>query len=282
MNTLTYQFKLGEYQGFVIHDASSVHSADELVANPDYEELGKFTQEYSFELDEIPVDYNNLLIKVGNQNILVDTGIPRPMGKLSLGLGELGIGPGEINMVIITHADRDHIGGILDEEGDLSFPNARYVMLKDAWQYWSSGEKRAQLATLNKWTEEKAKLAWNTYSKIRDLMLFVKSGEEFLPGLQLLPAPGHRYDHSILKVTSSGDQLIHIADALAHPLFMAKREWYSTYDANPAQAIETKIEILKLCASEKALVFGAHFPFPGLGYVQQERESWKWQPIHAA
>ena len=95
----------------------------------------------------------------------------------------------------------------------------------------------------------------------------------------MYPALGHRYDHSILKVTASDQQLVHLADAVAHPLFIAKRDWYSTYDANPPRAIETKTELLNACASEKALVFGAHFPFPGLGAVQQEGERWIWQPV---
>jgi hypothetical protein len=82
-----------------------------------------------------------------------------------------------------------------------------------------------------------------------------------------------------LKVTASDRQLVHLADAVAHPLFIAKREWYSTYDANPLQAIETKIKLLNDCASDNALVFGAHFPFPGLGTVESEGDHWKWYPV---
>jgi hypothetical protein len=110
----------------------------------------------------------------------------------------------------------------------------------------------------------------------------VKPGEEFIPGLRLFVGAGHRYDHSILNVTSSDEQLMHISDAIAHPLFMGNRDWYSTYDANPTQTVETKIKLLNMCASENALVFGAHFPFPGLEYVQQGHESWKWKPIKDA
>jgi glyoxylase-like metal-dependent hydrolase (beta-lactamase superfamily II) len=124
--------------------------------------------------------------------------------------------------------------------------------------------------------------AWETYSKIQDLMLFVEPKEEFISGIQLIPAPGHRYDHSVVKVTSSGEQLLHISDALAHPLFMGNTDWYSTYDANPAQALEIKRKLMDMCVSENLLVFGAHFPFPGLGYVKQEQERWGWQPVDPA
>ena len=98
------------------------------------------------------------------------------------------------------------------------------------------------------------------------------SGRRF----RLIPAIGHRCDHSVLNVFSSSDQLLHISDAVAHPLFLAQRGWYSTYDSDPAQAVITKQQLLDWCASEKALVVGAHFPFPGIGYVQQQDKGWRW------
>jgi len=279
MNSLTYQFNLGEYQGFILYDQSHMHSAEEFIANPVVEELEQIANEYAFEPDEIPVGYNNLLLRTGDQNVLVDAGIRRPVGELCLGLEALQIDPAEIDTIVITHSDRDHIGGILDGEGEIAFPNAGYILLEDAWQHWSSPEMRAELTVLNKWTEDKTQFIWETYSKIEDLMLLVKPGDEFLPGFRLLAAPGHRYDHSVLKIASSDRPLMHIADAVAHPLFMAKRGWYSTYDSDPTQAVETKTRLLDMCAAENALVFASHFPFPGLGVVQQGDGGWKWGPI---
>ena len=143
-------------------------------------------------------------------------------------------------------------------------------------------ERRAELARLNKWTRDKMQFVWETYSRVKDLILAVQPGQEFVPGLRLLAAPGHRYDHSILQVTSLDEQLVHISDALVHPLFMGHRDWYSTYDANPTQAVETKARLLDMCASENALVFGAHFPFPGLGRVRRGHERWTWHPVGVA
>ena len=279
MKKRTYQFSIGEHRAFVLYDNDHDHSAGDLIAHPDAEELERISDEYALDLNKIPVGYNNLLLRTGDHYVLVDAGIRRPIGELCLGLEELKIDPGVIDTIIITHSDMDHVGGILDQEGGLSFPKARYIMLEDSWQHWCSEERRSELTKLNRWTEEKMHFVWETYAKIRELIQFVNPGEEFLPGIRMFAAPGHRYDHSILKICSSGEQLVHLADALVHPLFMGDRAWYSTYDADPTRAVETKISLLDMCASENSLVFAAHFPFPGLGYARQGQAGWDWQPI---
>ena len=279
MEIRTYQFDIGEYQGFALYDQMAVYPIEELGVDLAIEELEAIAPAYGFKPDQVPVGYNNLLLRVRDQNILVDAGIRRPVGELVSSLAGSGIDPGDIDTIIITHSDRDHIGGILDQEGELSFPKARYIMLEDSWQHWCSEERRSELTKLNRWTEEKMHFVWETYAKIRELIQFVNPGEEFLPGIRMFAAPGHRYDHSILKICSSGEQLVHLADALVHPLFMGDRAWYSTYDADPTRAVETKISLLDMCASENSLVFAAHFPFPGLGYARQGQAGWDWQPI---
>ena len=90
-------------------------------------------------------------------------------------LEELEIDPGEIDFVVITHSDLDHIGAILDENGEVSFPNAKHVMLDDAWQYWQTEESRLELSRLNKWGPDSHVIGWKMYSKVRDSMIVITS-----------------------------------------------------------------------------------------------------------
>ena len=254
MKKRTYQFNIGEYQGVILHDFAYAHAAEDLIVNPNIEKLKKITSEYNFALPEISVGYNNLLLRNDERNILIDAGIQKPMGELYLGLTELDISPKDIDIIIITHTDRDHVGGIIDDKGKISFPNARYIMLKEAWEHWASEENRKRLTKLNNWTEDKTHFVWEIFSKIKKSMQFVSSGEEFVSGMKLVSATGHRYDHSIFEYVSLSERFVHLADAVVHPLFMANSEWYSQ-------------------------VFASHFPFPGLGYVKQEKKYWKWKPV---
>jgi len=279
MKTRTYQFNLGEFQAYTLVDGANERTVEFLVADPDVTALEQVTQEYAFQVDKIPVGYNLLLLRTDNQTVLVDAGFGRPDGELHLALDELAIDPGEIDLIVITHSDGDHIGGILDEHGELTFPNARYALLDTSWQQWSTAKGRAELVELNGSTKERIQFGWEIYSAIRDRMVLAKSGQEFMPGLRLLAAPGHRHDHSVFEATSLDDKLLHLSDGVIHPLFLGNKAWHSTYDANPPLAVETKIELLNRCASEDILVFGTHFPFPALGRVEKGENRWRWQPL---
>jgi predicted metal-dependent RNase len=110
METSTYQIEIGEYTGFVLNDFEQGHTVEELIVEPNLADLKQITQEYAFTLNQIPVGYNNLLLQVGDHNVLVDAGIPRPLGHLHSALKELSIDCGEIEAIVITHSDMDHIG----------------------------------------------------------------------------------------------------------------------------------------------------------------------------
>lgn len=59
-------------------------------------------------------------------------------GRLLDNLKEAGIGPSDINPVVITHAHPGHVGGTLGEAGDRGLPSARYCVSRGEWEFWTS------------------------------------------------------------------------------------------------------------------------------------------------
>ncbi len=60
-------------------------------------------------------------------------------GKLLENLRATGIEPSDIDTVVITHAHPDHVGGTLDEAGNLVSENARYFVSREEWDFCSAG-----------------------------------------------------------------------------------------------------------------------------------------------
>src|SRR5438093_6332396 len=96
--------------------------------------------------EEHKVRFNlgSYLIRSDGRTILVDTGLgPKPADAPDVPWGRLmhdfqanGVRPDEVDMVVMTHLHRDHVGWNLLAQGQKyvpTFPNARYWMSATAW-----------------------------------------------------------------------------------------------------------------------------------------------------
>ena len=76
-------------------------------------------------LDEVKTPYICLDLDTGEHRVVVDTGagnLAPTTGQLVKNLQTEGMEPGSIDTVVLTHAHPDHIGGNLDLNGNLTFP----------------------------------------------------------------------------------------------------------------------------------------------------------------
>jgi glyoxylase-like metal-dependent hydrolase (beta-lactamase superfamily II) len=289
MDTEVYRFKVGNFECMAVSDGTFAYApplfpqpAAFLFANAPKELLDQALGEHSTQpkqLTEWISPYTCLLINAAERLILVDTGaggLAPSTGRLLQNLKAVGIAPDDIDTVILTHAHPDHSGGNIDSEGKLTFPNARYVMWKGEWDFWTSGEAALKL-------DEHAKIllavAQRNLPPIRNRLDLVDHETEILPGVRAVAAPGHTPGHMAVAISSRRQQLLCISDTVLHPVHLEQPEWYAVVDSDPKQVVATRHRLLNKAAVEKALVLAFHFPFPGLGHVVRKGTGWQWQPI---
>jgi glyoxylase-like metal-dependent hydrolase (beta-lactamase superfamily II) len=84
--------------------------------------------------------YVPTLVNTGKELVLFDTGNPGgrmpTAGKLPELLPSAGYKPEQIDVVVITHGHPDHIGGLTDQGGKPTYPNARYVFGEVEFDFW--------------------------------------------------------------------------------------------------------------------------------------------------
>ena len=290
MNSQTHRFKVGSFQCIAVSDGTYTYApptfpppAIFLFANAPRGPLEQVLREHNLQPEQWPEwvsPYICLVINTGEHRVLVDTGadgLGPNTGKLLQNLKTQGIEPEDINTVILTHGHPDHIGGNTDSEGRLAFPNARYVMWKDEWDFWNSEEAALKL-------EEHAREVLVGYARknlppIQGQLDLVDRETEILPGIQAIAAPGHTPGHMALAVCSKGEQLLCVSDIVLHPIHLEWPAWHAVVDLDPEQVEATRRRILTRAATENALVLAFHFPFPGLGRAVPRAEGWRWQPI---
>ncbi len=106
------------------------------------------------------------------------------------------------------------------------------------------------------------------------------TGREIVPGIRMLPTPGHTPGHMAVVVSSGQEELLYISDAALHPIHLEQPAWYPAYDLDPDQALSSKCRLFDFAATDSALVLAFHFsPFPSLGHVIKQGSGWRWEPV---
>ena len=88
---------------------------------------------------------------------------------------------------------------------------------------------------------------WETATKNlvpnRDRIHFIRDGEEFLPGVQAILAPGHTVGHTIFMISSGNQQLCCIADLSYHPVLLLEHPLTQfAYDTDPVQSSHSRVK----------------------------------------
>ena len=280
MSTGSYRFRLGDFECVSLSDGSLDYPLRNFFANVPIEQIEEALRQRNLPIDYITTPYTYLYVNTGEHRVLVDMGaghLAPSTGRLVQNMRAAGIEPVDIDTVMVTHAHPDHIGGTLDDEGSPVYVNARYFIWKGEWDFWFSELAEA------KTPERFVTCARTNLEPLRDRVTLLDRESEILPGIGVIPAPGHTPGHMVVSVSSGDQRLLYIGDTVLYPLHLEHPDWLPIYDIVPEKAAVSKRRIFDLAAEERAWVMGQHFPpFPSLGHVVKKGEGWQWQPIEMA
>jgi glyoxylase-like metal-dependent hydrolase (beta-lactamase superfamily II) len=215
--------------------------------------------------DKLALTIQPLLVKAKDRVLLFDTGAGTLFGPgsgfLSNSFTEAGIDPASVTDIFISHSHGDHVGGLVNAQGALNFPNATIHLSKAEWKSMSANE---QYAAMNKAIKPKV--------------------EAFSPGAELVPGTvkavdikGHTPGHSGYLITSGAETLLYVGDSMHHfVVSVQKPDWTIAFDGDAPTAQKSRAELIAQSAASGQRIYAVHFPFPGLGKFAKQGETYEW------
>lgn len=216
-----------------------------------------------------PEPINAFALKKNDELWLIDAGCGRELGprfgKAPDALRSAGYSLDQVQGVILSHLHEDHIGGLINEDGSILYPNATLFLSEEELAFWTdptSPEKYPRMAEAGLF-----RLATSVLRAYEGSVTAVPANGQVLAGVCLVPLHGHTPGHSGVQI-QDGDQQVLIWGDVIHSTLLQLRypHWSIGFDVDPAQAVQTREELLARLATENTLVAGPHVT--GIGKIR--------------
>jgi len=199
-----------------------------------------------------------LLIQMPEHTIIVDTGLGNKLSDkqkqifrvyrdwdLVTDLENMGIAQEDIDIVILTHCDFDHAGGVvmMNTEGklELTFPRARHIIQQREW----ADVKNPNIRSIHTYWKDNF-----TGLETSGLLEIVDGDEQIIPGIKVCLTGGHTRGHQLVELEGTEGCAVHMGDLFpththSNPL------WIMAYDNFPMEVVELKDQLLPRYQAKK-------------------------------
>lgn len=277
-----YRTTVGAFEVTALLDATSTFDIHWLKAQP--AEIQSLAAKQFQGSEKLTGTVAAFLINTGKQLVLIDTGSGGfwggpAFGHLTENLRAAGYRPEQVDLVLLTHLHADHVAGLRNPNGGRRFPNATVSMLQADSDFWLSKEIASQAPPEAKEFFDIARASAKPYLAAGRWRP-IAPGAEVAAGIRSRPIAGHTPGHTGYEITSNGQSLLIVGDAVHVAQVQFERPDIGVvFDSDGALADKSRAALLEEAARTGQLIGGQHLPFPSLGRLRKEGAGYVWVPL---
>lgn len=264
-----HAFQIGELHAWALRDGGITLPVDsEALPWSDRAAIARTLEAAGDPVDAVNLSIQPLLVRDGDRLVLIDAGAGGQMDTQNLlvsSLAAAGFQPGDITDILISHAHGDHLGGLVSVDGNLVFPNAVIRMSTPEWADLTATAEQAGAGAL--------------VEAITPRVETFDPGAQITASITAMPLAGHTPGHSGYEIVSGEERLLYIGDAMHSAILSVRHpDWVNAWDTDSDAAVGSRVGLLEMGADHSLMIYGVHFPYPGLGRFQREGGGFIWVP----
>lgn len=280
------KIKLGELELFILTDGY-IHeeNVDSFAPRGNISELKTILKD-NFRPDQyIDMAVNILLVKTKEKLVLMDTGMgifaDGRTGFLLKSLQKAGFSASDVTDVFLSHAHPDHMGGVVDKQNKLVFPNASVFISKIEHDFWMNASVKdfnnSALKAHPEMLNQIIPALQNILKTIRPKLKFYDLNRTLYDHFHFQLAPGHTPGLTLTTIASGNEKLMYIADLIhSDVILFPYPDWGFSGDTDLDIATTSRKKFLKQLADTKTRAFASHLPWPGLGFTKIKAPGFEW------
>ena len=181
------------------------------------------------------------LLDDGTRRVLVDAGQPAYIPLIHDGLARLGLEPGDVTDVLLTHMHWDHVANFT------MFPNATT---------WVGEKELAWAADQPAGTKFIPDLHVQELQRRTERVERMSAGQEILPGIHTIATPGHTPHHLAFFAERTADRMVFAGDAVKNIHELSTLRADSSMDA--AQSVSSIDRLRSLLQDTAGVLVPGH------------------------
>jgi glyoxylase-like metal-dependent hydrolase (beta-lactamase superfamily II) len=244
--------------------------------------IGWLQPHFADERGRLKMSIHALVVETPDRRIVVDTCLGNDkegrripswnnlQGSFLADLAASGFPQEAIDTVLCTHLHVDHVGWntmLVEGKWVPTFPNARYLMGRVEFTHWREQRER----------EDMAAVFADSVAPIHEAGLadLVETDHRLCDEVSLVPTIGHTPGHVSVRISSRGEEALITGDFMHHPCQIARPDWSSSADSDPAEARRTRERMLDELCDRPVLVIGTHFTGATAGHIVRDGDTYR-------